>query len=333
MPGFMDGHGGRRIVCASLALGLLTPATAFAATFRHGNVMVNASHDSTDEGGGTVLSQPIHHVDVEGATLGYRAAGTGKTLVLIAGSSNTMAEWDPRLLETLVKHRRVVIFDNRGAGTSTGSVHDLTIELMAEDTAQLIAKVAEGNADVLGWSMGGYIAQVLAIQHPSSVRRLVLASTSCGGPDTLPPTPRALRILTDPEATQAERLSILFPRNRVGAGVAWSAEIGSAYAADGYQPDNAFGVNPATEAAQAHASGPLWLGRGKGTCESLDRINQRTLVAAGDSDVIVPAENISPLLSGIRRASGQVYRDAGHAFLFQQGLHFGESVNRFLLAS
>jgi pimeloyl-ACP methyl ester carboxylesterase len=332
MPGFMDGHGGRRIVAASLALGLLSPAAASAATFRHGSVLMNATRRVVEQGDTSVLGQPIQFVEVNGATLGYRMAGAGRPLVLIAGAANTMAEWDPRLLDTLAQRRTVIIFDNRGAGTSTGSVEHLTIAQMAADTAQLIEKVAGGRADVLGWSMGGYIAQVLAITYPKQVRRLVLASTDCGGPETLPPTPRALRILTDPDATQAERLSILFPRNRIGAGMAWSAEIGAAYAEDNYQPNNAFTVSPATEAAQVEAVGPLWLGRGKGTCEKLGEIRQRTLVAAGHNDVIVPVSNARPLMSGIPRAEEHIYRNAGHAFLFQPGLHFGEAVTAFLLA-
>jgi pimeloyl-ACP methyl ester carboxylesterase len=333
MPGFIDGHGGRRIVVASLALGLLSPAHAFAATFRHGSVLMNATHDIAEQGYLSLLNQPIQYVEVNGATLGYREAGHGRPLVLISGSSSTMAEWDPRLLDILTKRHRVIIFDNRGVGTSSGSVHNLTIELMAQDTAQLIDEVAGGKADVLGWSMGGYVAQVLAIAHPDHVGRLVLASTDCGGPDTLPPTPRALRIITDPNASQADRLSILFPRNRIGAGVAWSAAIGAAYAAVNYQPANAFSVNPAAEAAQAHAAGPLWLGRGRGTCEQLARIKQHTLIAAGIDDVVVPVANHQVLLSGIRRAEAHVYQNAGHAFLFQPGLHFGDAVNAFLVAA
>jgi pimeloyl-ACP methyl ester carboxylesterase len=329
----MDGHGGRRIVVASLAMGLLTPANAFAATFRDGDVMMTVSQDTAEQGDVSVLGQPVEFATINGAVLGYRTAGTGRPLILIPGSSNTMAEWDPRLLDALALKHRVIIFDNRGAGTSTGAVEHLTIAMMAEDTAQLIDQVAAGKADVLGWSMGGYIAQELALRHPEAVRRLLLASTDCGGPETTPPTSRALRILTDPNASQADRMSILFPRNRAGAGVAWSATIGAAYAANGYQPEDAFNVSPATEIAQAKAAGRLWLSRDGGTCDRLHLIKQPTFIAAGIYDVIVPAVNHTALLDGIPNSQARVYRNAGHAFLFQPGLRYAQAVSAFLLSA
>ena len=330
VPGFVDGAATRRIVVASFALGLLTATQASAATLGPGTVIMSVAPPAAANDQVSVMTAPLQFVTVDGATLGYRTAGTGLPLVIIGGSSFTMAEWDPQLLNTLVAKRRVIIFDNRGVGTSTGAVDALTIAQMAHDTARLIDKVAGGKADVLGWSMGGYIAQELAIAYPDSIRRLVLASTDCGGPDTLGPTARALRILTDPQATQAERLSILFPRNRTGAAIAWSAAIGETFAANGYQPHDSFTVSPATAAAQVQASGPLWLGEGHGTCTRLGRITHRTLIASGVNDVVVPSINRHALADGIRWSDVQVYRHAGHAFLFQPGLDFARTVLDFL---
>jgi pimeloyl-ACP methyl ester carboxylesterase len=224
----------------------------------------------------------------------------------------------------------VIVFDNRGAGTSTGDVTNLTVRLMARDTAQLITQVVGGPADVLGWSMGGYVAQELASRAPQLVRRLVLASTDCGGPGTAGPTPRALRILTSPTATDEERMSILFPRNRLGAAAAWTSAVGAAFAAAGYQPRNAFTVSPEVAAAQVEAAGPRWLGKGDGTCSRLGRISAPTLVAGGRDDVIVPIGNRKALLDGIPESVGVTYRDAGHAFLFQPGLGFTQRVADFL---
>jgi pimeloyl-ACP methyl ester carboxylesterase len=278
----------------------------------------------------SVLSAPVQYAQVAGARLGYRVAGSGRPLVLIAGSSNTMAEWDPRLLDELAASRTVIVFDNRGVGTSTGDVSDLTVREMARDTAQLIEQVAGRRVDVLGWSMGGYVAQELAIRAPQLVRRLVLASTDCGGPDTVGPTPRALRILTSPSATVEQRLSILFPRNRQGAAAAWSAAVGQAFAAAGYQPSSAFTVAPDVAEAQVEAAGPRWLGAGKGTCARLPRITAPTLIAGGRDDVVVPISNSRALLAGIPDSVRVTYPDAGHAFLFQPGLRFGRTVADFL---
>lgn len=278
----------------------------------------------------SVLAQPVQYAAVDGAVLGYRVAGSGLPLVLIAGFSNTMAEWDPRLLDELAASRKVIVFDNRGIGTSTGDVSRLTIAQMARDTRQLIDHVIGGPTDVLGWSMGGYIAQELAIRNPARVRRLVLAATDCGGPTTVGPTAKALRILTDPSATTDQLMSILFPRQRADDAAAWLAAVGAAFAAGGYQPQNAFTVTPQVAKAQTRAAGPLWLGAGRGTCDRLGRITAPTLVSGGRDDVVVPIANRAALLAGIPDSTGRSYSVAGHAFLFQPGLGYAATVNAFL---
>jgi pimeloyl-ACP methyl ester carboxylesterase len=279
----------------------------------------------------SVLAAPVQTIAVSGAVLGYRVAGTGFPLVLVTGSGSTMAEWDPRMLDQLALTHHVIVFDNRGAGTSTGAVDKLTVALMARDTAQLIALVAPGGtADVLGWSMGSYVAQELAITAPSRVQRLVLASADCGGPTTLPPTKQALKILLDPHATAQQRSILLFPANQAAAAGAWGAAIGEAYAAAHYQPSDAFTVRPATMAAQVKASGALWLGKGHGTCSRLGRISQPTLIGLGKQDIVVPAPNHRILMAGIPRATLRSYFDAGHGFLFQPALGFTDAVATFL---
>jgi pimeloyl-ACP methyl ester carboxylesterase len=320
------------ITCAGLSAVVLGLVTVLSPAADSRAVTASAPGATAAPAGVSVLAQPIRHVTVNGASIGYRTAGRGKALVLITGSSSTMAEWDPTMLDALARKHRVIIFDNRGAGTSTGSVQNLTISQLARDTEQLIAEVTQGKADVLGWSMGGYVAQKLVLHFPDRVRRLVLASTDCGGVETIPPRPRALKILEDPDATQTQRMSVLFPKDQLDAANAWTAAITAAFARDGFQPANAFTVSPATAAAQTEAAGTRWLRKGGGTCASLGRITQRVLIGAGKDDVIVPVKNHRRLLHGIARAKARVYGDAGHAFLFQPGLGFTSAVSRFLLA-
>ncbi|MEI8080896.1 MAG: alpha/beta hydrolase [Actinomycetes bacterium] len=280
--------------------------------------------------GPSVLSAPVQYASINGARIGYRKAGKGRPLVLIPGSGNTMAEWDPALLDRLARDRKVIVFDLRGAGTSTGSVTGMTIKTMADDVARLIKRITKGQADVLGWSMGGYVAQDLTIRYPKRVHRLILVSTNPGGPTTIPPRPWALKIITNPYATFQQRMSVLFPPDQLGTAGAWLSRVGAAYAADHYQPSNAFEVSPATQAAQVNAAGPQWLRRGKGTATRLGCIRQRVLIGAGRNDVIVPIRNVALLRKGIRQAQTVIYSDAGHAFLFQPQLGFARAVDRFL---
>ncbi|MEI6622269.1 MAG: alpha/beta hydrolase [Actinomycetes bacterium] len=290
----------------------------------------NAAPTVSATAGPSVLSAPVQYVSVNGARIGYRKAGSGRPLVLIPGSGNTMAEWDPALLDRLARDRKVIVFDLRGAGTSTGSVQGMTIGTLADDVARLINKVSSGRADVLGWSMGGYVAQDLTIRYPHRVRRLILASTNPGGPTTIPPRPWALKIITNPNATFQQRMSVLFPADQLAAAGAWLGRVGAAYAADHYQPPTAFEIPPATLAAQVKAAGPKWLRPGKGTSARLGCIRQRVLIGEGRDDVISPVKNVALLRKGIHQAQTVIYSDAGHAFLFQPQLGFARTVDRFL---
>lgn len=260
---------------------------------------------------------PLRTAAVDGAHIAYRElnpSATGTPLVLIIGYGSTMAEWDPTFIHRLAEHRRVIVFDNRGIGNSTGAVRKLTIATMADDTAGLIRTLKLGPTDVVGWSMGGFIAQQLAIQTPGLVRRLILASTDPGSSHTVPGKPAVIDVLTSPDSTPSEKLPILFPADQQAAGDTWLQAIGSQPGITGAD----FAAPAATLAAQKTATTTGWLERGDGTYAALTRLHAPTLVAYGTKDVIVPPANAQLLITRIPHAVGLRVPDAGHAFLFQQ---------------
>ena len=110
------------------------------------------------QGGDGFQPSPLRHVRVGDISVGYRTIGCGRPLVLITGYAVTLYIWDPGLLTLLAEQRRVIVFDNRGVLTTSQGRGRLTIERMADDTAGLIRALGYRRADVLGWSMGGYIA-------------------------------------------------------------------------------------------------------------------------------------------------------------------------------
>jgi pimeloyl-ACP methyl ester carboxylesterase len=285
------------------------------------------AHAAVAQTSGPQIS-PYKFVQLPGMRAGYREAGRGRPLVLIAGFSLTAAEWDPDLITRLAANRRVIVFDNRGVATSTGSVRRLSITQMANDTANLIRALKLKRPDVLGWSMGGYIAQELALRHPRSLRRLMLAGTDPGGTQAVQPSRRVLRILNNPNSTPNDLLPILFPANQRAAGGAWYGRIGSQ---SGLLP-NSLTVSRATEAAQVRACGPLWAARGRGTWSRLPSLRLPVLVADGEEDVVVPTVNSRHLARRIRRARLRLFPDAGHAFLIQDRARFAPLVERFLSA-
>ena len=132
-------------------------------------------------GTASVVSALVRIAHTRLGAVGYRVVGSGPPLVLIMGYAGTMEVWDPRLVHALARHNRVV---HAGIGRTQPlpgeQTATLTIDAMADQTSALIDALGLGRPDVLGWSMGGMIAQALAVLHPSQVRRLVLCATFPG---------------------------------------------------------------------------------------------------------------------------------------------------------
>jgi len=112
--------------------------------------------------------------------------GGGFPLVMIMGLSGNLDWWDPLMVQGLSKNFKTIMFDNRGVGRTEVSDRELTIKLFADDTAGLMDALGISRAHVLGISMGGMIAQELALNYPERVEKLVLCSTSCGGERAVP---------------------------------------------------------------------------------------------------------------------------------------------------
>ena len=271
---------------------------------------------------------PVQHVTVNGASFGYRTVGQGPPLVMIMGFTGTMAEWDPDLIRRLSARHRVILFDNRGMGESAdASVAGLTIESMARDTARLISELtARGSAHVLGWSMGSYIGQELALRHPSRVRRLVLAGSDPGSPRAIQAKPSVNAILNDPNTSPDQLVPILFPRRAQERGFDYIRRVPTW---PGITADS-FLVPPQSLAAQNRAEGPLWYGRGRGAYADLPRLDKATLVADGTLDIVVPTPNSKLVASRIPNARLRLFRHSGHAFLFQRNRGFARRVIAFL---
>ena len=156
---------------------------------------------------------------VGGRTLAYERRGPGPPLVVLNGFAATKDDWDPGFLAALEAGREVIRVDHRGMGGSEGDGAQFEIEDLAADAAGVIATLGLERPDVLGWSMGGFVALALALAEPERVGRLVLLSTGAGGPTRPARRPRSEAKLSDLSGTpreQASRLiSLLFlPRPR-----------------------------------------------------------------------------------------------------------------------
>jgi pimeloyl-ACP methyl ester carboxylesterase len=270
---------------------------------------LSACGSSLAPGTASVVSAPVRVAHTRLGSVGYRAVGTGPPLVMIIGVGWTIEDWDPRLVHVLARHHRVIMFDNAGIGHTAQLPQPLTIDEMASQTSALIAALHLGRADVLGWSLGGAVAQALAVLHPAQVRRLVLCATYPGNGQAVVPTLAPGQVRSD------------FPANQSAALSAFRAAIAEYPAAPS--------APPGTNGVQALALSDWWTGHDR-VGHEVTRISGPALVADGRDDELSSVTNDRALARLIRHSRLVLYPDAGHAFLFQDWERFGTLVNTFL---
>jgi pimeloyl-ACP methyl ester carboxylesterase len=245
------------------------------------------------------------------------------------GTGSTMAEWDPALLRLLARRHRLILFDYPGVGRSSPRrTRRTSFARMADQTARFMRAIGVPRADVLGWSMGGFVAQQLAIRHAGQVDRLILAGTNPGGAATVL-GPRWAQEIDSGADSDADALKVLYPRTRHGRaeGRAFLRRLERA-SATGEIPDD-FRVPRVSLAAQVAAEDP-WL-RSDANLDALAHIETPTLVAGGTRDVVVPPANARAIARRIPHARLDLYPGAGHAFLFEDRGRFARAVDGFLL--
>lgn len=266
----------------------------------------------------------VRFAEVGGTRVAWYSRGRGTPLLLLTGTGSTMAEWDPALLALLAREHRLLLFDYPGAGLS-GPWHGRSFDSLADSAAGLLGAIGVRRADVLGWSMGGFVAQRLALRHPGRVSHLVLAGTNPGGPRTVLGTARAQAIDSEPHPTTREILGELYPPGDLAEGRRFLGRLAAA-SRSGEIPDD-FRVDPATTRRQVAAEDP-WL-RSDENFRRLSAIRAPTLAAAGARDPVVPAVNLRLIADRVPHATLAVFPGA-HAFLFQSRRSFAKAVAALL---
>lgn len=266
----------------------------------------------------------VHHARFDRTQIAWYERGQGPPLVMLVGTGSTMAEWDPALLGLLAREHRLILFDYPGLGLS-GPWHGRSFDSLANATAGLMDAIDLPRADVLGWSLGGFVAQRLAIDHPERVTHLILAGTNPGGSRTVLGTPRAQAIDSEPDPTAADILRELYPPDRQAEGRRFLRRLERA-GESGEIPDD-FDVPPATTHAQVAAEDP-WL-RSNRNYRQLATVAAPTLAAAGARDPVVPPLNLRRIAARIPHSRFARFPGA-HAFLFGDRHRFTRVVDRFL---
>lgn len=247
-------------------------------------------------------------VQTDGIEIYYEITGSGKPLVLISGIGYSLWQWH-KMVPYLGKHFQVITFDNRGIGQSDKPTGPYSARMLAADTAGLLDALGIEKAAILGHSMGGFIAQAMALDFPEKVSELILCSTNFGGPNHIPVTPEALAVLSD---TTSNPLTRFTNGLKVSTAPGW----GDAHPGVVKEWVEWRVANPLDIAAyQAQLAIGLALTSEEAAFESkLPNISVPTLIIFGAHDKVVPPENAELLQNQIRGSQFAIIPDAGHFF-------------------
>ena len=259
----------------------------------------------------THVTAPTRFVEANGIRYAYRRFGSesGTPLVFLQHFRGGLDNWDPLVTDGLAQGRPVTLFNNAGVASSSGETPD-TVDAMADHLTTFVNALGLPQIDVLGFSIGGYVAQSFVLRHPHLVRRLVLVGT---GPRNGEPgkDPRILEVAGNPIPVCEDFLFLFFSPSEASqaAGRAFWERRHQRMDAD---PPTSIQTMKAQQAALMEWRQP----RGERYAD-LKAIKQPTLVVNGNDDIMVPTINSFTLSQHIPNAQLIVYPDSGHGALFQ----------------
>ena len=261
---------------------------------------------------------------VQGVGIAYDVRGSGPTALFIMGLGGRATDWNDAFLARLTPHLEVVTFDNRGTGKSDRPEDGYTLDVMADEAIGVLDALDRPRAHVIGISMGGMIAQMVALRHPTRVARLVLIATHGGGPTVVPPTPEAMAALT-------------LDRSRPAREVVRSSM--TAITAPGFAARTPEAIEALIALAEAQPTPAMTFARqmtailGSNRMARLGSIAAPTLVMHGSEDPLVPPANGAAIARAIPGARLLELPGCGHLPMWECPRRLADELLNFLTAS
>ena len=257
--------------------------------------------------------------------------GNGEPILLISGASAGIDSWDPSTLTSLSSNHTVIVFDGRGVGNTTTGSKPFTIEQLANDTSGLLDALKIQKANVLGLSLGSYIAQQLTITYPEKVNRLILVASSCGGEDSIPKPPQFIKLQSEIVNKSLNNVSI--SQEEIKSLI--SASLGSGWIR--LHPDSLEDIPEAQDLfasvslntlEQQYNIGIAWEATNwNGACDELAKIAKPTLVITGTYDNDYQPYGNSLIIAGKIPGAWLIQiENAGHAGMSQ----YPDKINKIL---
>ena len=282
---------------------------------------------------------PAKKVHVGDIDIAYKMLGKGDPVLLFNGASDGMDAWDPSFLEGLSLNHMVIAFDTRGIGNTTTGSKPYTYQQLANDSAGLLDALKIPKADVMGYSLGSYIAEQLAIMFPDKVNSLLLVGSSCGGKDHTPKPHEFIKLQSDIVNKSLNNVSISHEEMKelvsASLGSGWirlhpeSLDIPANITTlqqlkPGLPPEIA---NNQNNVGKHWEDNPNW----SGACDELAKLAKPTLVITGtDDNMYQPHVNSLKIVEKIPGAWLVQIEDAGHAVMDQYPEEIAKILNTFL---
>jgi pimeloyl-ACP methyl ester carboxylesterase len=283
--------------------------------------------ETTSQGAPTLLeTAPTRYVEGSGIRFAYRRLGpsTGTPLVLLQHFSGNIDAWDPAVVNVLATDRPVIAFDNAGVGRSTGQTPD-SVAAMARDAVTFINLLGLSEVDLLGFSLGGCVAQQIAAEHGWLVRKLILVGTAPNGGEE-----HLLAVLRD-AFSQSEapdpRLPLFFTKSSASQSAGLAFLKRAKLRKEDRDTDNGSAVSDPQAKALI-----TWCATPDPEHAILRAIRQPALVVGGSHDTMLPADNAYAIFKALSNAQLVLYPDSGHGALFQYHELFVSHVRTFLEA-
>ncbi len=269
---------------------------------------------------------PTQRVDVDGTSFAYRDIGpkSNVPVVFLHHLTAVIDDWDPRVVDGLAAEHQVIVFDNRGVGGSGGTTPS-TVEEMAQHAVAFIRALGLTKVDLLGFSLGGFLAQVIAREEPDLVRKIIIAGSGPAGGEGISPMGAVLQDAVGKAGAAGKHPKhfLFFTQTESGqaAANAFLARLNER------KDDRVAGITNATIGAQLTAI-HAW---GQGDPSGLSEIQHPVLVANGDDDVMAPTINSFELARRLPNATLSIFPDASHGGIFQYHDIFVQQALAFLV--
>jgi pimeloyl-ACP methyl ester carboxylesterase len=283
-----------------------------------------------------IQDSPLKKIHVGDIDIAYKVFGKGDPIILHNGASDSMDVWDPSVLTGISSNHTVIVFDQRGLGNSTVGTKPYTYPQLANDTAGLLDALKMPKADVMGYSLGGHLAQAFTISHPEKVNRLILVATSCGGKEGIPKPPEFKKLQADVVNKSLHNIPITQELKALAVASLGSGWI-KLHPESRAIPTNTTslqqlkpGLSP--EIANKQNNLGIWENTNwSGACDEEAKLAKPTLIITEtDDNDYMPHGNALILASKIPGAWLIQIKNAGHAVMNQYPTEIAKIVNTFL---